>query len=201
MELLLSDSVVGLFFQVVPIALLAGLVYAAGRYTVLQRRGVPVVWRTELLRVMFVCYVVGLVNLVLVPPNFWNHIWYYVFTGHHGGELGPFFTMQFNFVPTFVRYLTGEFAGSPGRWIVTMLVGNFLMLVPMGAFLPLVFPKLQGWRVWAAAVAIPLAIELLQPIVGRSFDTDDLITNFLGILAGWGLVKLLQIVRKLRSPH
>ena len=48
---------------------------------------------------------------------------------------------------------------------------------------------------------IPLVIELMQPIVGRSFDTDDLIANFLGILVGWGLVRLLQAIRKLRSAH
>lgn len=202
MELLLSNSVVGLFFQVLPIALLAGLVYAVGRYTVLQRRGVPVVWRMELLRVIFICYVVGLVNLVLVPPNFWGDIWYRTLVADWSGwEPYPLFSGYFVLIPTFVRYLTGEFTGSPGAWVTSMLVGNFLMLVPMGVLLPLVFPALRGRRMSVAAIAIPLTIELLQPIVGRSFDTDDLITNFLGILVGWGLVKLLQIVRKLRSPR
>ena len=75
------------------------------------------------------------------------------------------------------------------------------MLVPMGVLLPLVFPRLRDRRMGAAATVIPLVIELMQPIVGRSFDTDDLIANFLGILVGWGLVRLLQAIRKLRSPH
>ena len=202
MELLLSHSVVGLFFQVVPISLLAGLVYAAGRYAVLQRRGIPVGWRTELLRVMFVCYVAGLVNLVLVPPNFWADFWYRTLVaGWSGWEPPRLFSGYFSLTPTFFRYLTGEFIGSPGTWVTTMLAGNFLMLVPMGVLLPLVFPTLRGRRMWAAAITIPLIIELLQPIVGRSFDTNDLFTNFLGILVGWGLLKLVQAVRKLRSPH
>lgn len=36
----------------------------------------------------------------------------------------------------------------------------------------------------AAAVIVPLVVELFQLIVGRSFDVDDLICNFLGIAAG-----------------
>lgn len=193
MELLLSHSVVGLFFQVVPISLLAGLVYAAGRYAVLQRRGIPVGWRTELLRVMFVCYVAGLVNLVLVPPNFWGDIWYCLLVAGFDGWTAPrLFSGYFSLTPTFFRYLTGEFIGSPGTWVTTMLAGNFLMLVPMGIFVPLVFPRMRGRRMAAAALLIPLAMELLQPVVGRSFDTDDLICNSLGILLGWCLAALLR---------
>ena len=202
MNLLLSDSVTGLFFQVVPVALLATLLYCAGRYYFLKTRSHPIVWRTELLRAIFICYVTGLANLVLVPPNFWGDIWYCLLVVGFDSWAPPhLFNGYFALVPTFVRYLTGEFAGSPGAWVSTMLVGNFLMLVPMGVLLPLVFPRLRDRRMWAAATVIPLVIELMQPIVGRSFDTDDLIANFLGILVGWGLVKLLQPVLKPRSAH
>lgn len=202
MNLLLSDSVAGLFFQVVPVAFFATFLYCAGRYYFLKTRSHPIVWRTELLRAIFICYVTGLANLVLVPPNFWGDIWYCLLVVGFDSWAPPhLFNGYFALVPTFVRYLTGEFAGSPGAWVSTMLVGNFLMLVPMGVLLPLVFPRLRDRRMWAAATVIPLVIELMQPIVGRSFDTDDLIANFLGILVGWGLVRLLQAIRRLRSPH
>ncbi|MBE6919122.1 MAG: hypothetical protein E7469_05525 [Ruminococcaceae bacterium] len=193
MSLLLSNSVAGLFFQVVPVALLAALLYCAGRYYFLKTRSRPFVWHTELLRTMFVCYVTGLVNLVLVPPNFWGDIWYCLLVAGFDGWTAPrLFTGHFVLIPTFVRYLTGEFAGSPGAWVTTMLAGNFLMLIPMGIFVPLVFPRMRGRRMAAAALLIPLAMELLQPVVGRSFDTDDLICNSLGILLGWCLAALLR---------
>ena len=192
MQLLLSDSVAGLFFQVIPITILAGLIYAAGRCAFLRRRSLHPAWPQELLLFLFVCYLTGLINLVLVPANFWGHFWFFVFTGQQSDSLSPLFSGGFNLIPTFVRYLTGEFAGAPGSWISTMLVGNCLMLVPMGVFLPLVFPQLRSRKIAAAALLIPLVIELLQPIMGRSFDTDDLICNALGIFIGWGLVALFR---------
>lgn len=192
MQLLFSDSVVGLFFQVIPITILAGLIYAAGRCVFLRRRSLHPAWPRELLLFLFVCYLTGLINLVLVPANFWGHFWFFVFTGQQSDSLSPLFSGGFNLIPTFVRYLTGEFVGAPGSWISTMLVGNCLMLVPMGVFLPLVFPQLRSRKRAAAALLIPLVIELLQPIMGRSFDTDDLICNALGIFIGWGLVALFR---------
>ncbi|MCC8120728.1 MAG: VanZ family protein, partial [Oscillospiraceae bacterium] len=72
----------------------------------------------------------------------------------------------------------------PGSWTVEMLIGNLLMLVPTGILLPLAFPRLRGWALLLFTVAIPVAIELLQPLVGRSFDVDDVISNFLGMGIG-----------------
>ena len=36
----------------------------------------------------------------------------------------------------------------------------------------------------AAAVLIPIGCETLQLLFGRSFDVDDLICNFIGIVIG-----------------
>lgn len=190
MHLLLSDSVVGLFVQVLPVSLLAGLIFSAVRLQKQKKQRRSVSRGRELLLFLFVCYVTGLANLVLVPANFWSGFWYSVCTGVPVWDLPALFSGDFNLLPTFVRYLTSELTGMPGRWILTMLVGNFLMFVPLGVFLPLVFPRLQGRKMAAAILLIPLAVELWQPIVGRSFDTDDLICNTLGLLLGWAVVQL-----------
>lgn len=190
MHLLLSDSVVGLFLQVLPVSLLAGLVFSAVRLHRQKKPRRSVSRNRELLLFLFVCYVTGLANLVLVPANFWSGFWYRICTGVSVWDLPALFSGGFNFLPTFVRYLTGELTGAPGRWILTMLVGNFLMFVPLGVFLPLIFPRLQGGKMAAAILLLPLAVELWQPVVGRSFDTDDLLLNTLGILAGWAVVRL-----------
>ena len=42
------------------------------------------------------------------------------------------------------------------------------------------------------AILIPLAIEVIQLVVGRSFDIDDLIMNFLGIVIGYYIVELVK---------
>ena len=190
MHLLLSDSVVGLFVQVLPVSLLAGLIFSAVRLQKQKKKRRSVSRGRELLLFLFVCYVTGLANLVLVPANFWSGFWYSVCTGVPVWDLPALFSGDFNLLPTFVRYLTGELTGTPGRWILTMLAGNLLMFVPMGGFLPLVFPRLQGRKMAAAILLLPLAVELWQPVVGRSFDTDDLICNILGLLLGRAIVRL-----------
>lgn len=191
MHLLLSDSVVGLFLQVLPVSLLVGLVFSAVRLHRQKKQRRSVSRNRELLLFLFVCYVTGLANLVLVPANFWNSFWFRICTGVSVWDLPALFSGGFNFLPTFVRYLTGELTGAPGRWILTMLAGNLLMFVPMGVFLPLIFPRLQGGKMAAAILLLPLAVELWQPVVGRSFDTDDLLLNTLGMLAGWAVVRLV----------
>ena len=40
--------------------------------------------------------------------------------------------------------------------------------------------------IWVA-VLTPVCVEVLQLVFGRSFDVDDLICNFIGILAGAAL--------------
>lgn len=65
-----------------------------------------------------------------------------------------------------------------------MIIGNIAMFVPMGFLLPLVTKIKDRKNLLRASVLIPLACEVLQLIFGRSFDIDDLICNFVGILIG-----------------
>lgn len=66
-----SGSVLGYFLQALPIACLAGIVYLVIRTVMLRKRKVPVRWGMELLRLVFVCYLTGLISLVILPANFW----------------------------------------------------------------------------------------------------------------------------------
>lgn len=182
-EWMMSDSMFGLFLQVVPITCLVGLIYALLRYRCIKRRGWGVVWGTELARLVFVCYLTGLINLVLVPNNLWTAIWFYLFNGYGGCTVGHLFEFNFNVVPTVYRYLIGELAF--GGWVTAMLIGNVTMFVPMGVLLPFVSKRVTGRTMVPLAIAIPIVVELLQPIIGRSFDIDDVLGNFFGILIGY----------------
>lgn len=77
-----------------------------------------------------------------------------------------------------------------------MLILNLLMFLPMGILLPLVSSKINKKTIIIVAVAISIVVELLQPIIGRSFDMDDVIMNSLGIICGWGLVALARRFQK-----
>lgn len=193
-HLLMGNSLAGQFFQVVPITCLAAAVYTVIRYGWMKKRKQSIRWGAEAARLLFACYLTGLINLVLVPNNFWTAIWFYLFNGYPGTTVGPMFTLEWNLVPTVYLMMTGEY--TTGSWVITMLIGNALMFVPMGVFLPLIFQKINGRNIVPVAIAIPLAVELLQPIVGRSVDIDDLLLNFIGILIGWLAAVLIQTMVK-----
>ena len=115
----MSGSLIGIFLQVVPITFLVGLVYAIYRLVKIRKRELSVSWGAEIMRWLFVCYLTGLINLVLVPRNFWTYIWFYLYNGYSGGELDPLFSGNFNLVPTFLKAQTGEF---------TILLANGVLL-------------------------------------------------------------------------
>lgn len=83
---------------------------------------------------------------------------------------------------TLLSIARGEYAA--GSWVWAMMLGNVLMLVPFGFLAPLLWERLRGLRALPPGLALILAIELLQPLTGRSFDVDDILLNFLGVLAG-----------------
>lgn len=181
-SLLNSGSVLSLFLQVIPITLLVGVIYAVYRCIRIKKHGNAVSWGTEIMRWLFVCYLTGLINLILVPANLWMFIWANVFVGYSHSEL-VFFSGDFNLVPTVFKWITGEL--TIGRWVLKMLVYNFLMFVPFGFFLPFISEKINNRSIWKVAVIVPIVVEVIQPVFGRSFDVDDLILNFAGIIVGY----------------
>ena len=71
------------------------------------------------------------------------------------------------------------------------LLGNVLMFLPMGIFLPCLFPKMRklGWFLLACVLAA-LGAEVLQVLTRTgSGDIDDVILNLLGGLLGFFLIK------------
>jgi len=66
-----------LFLEVLPVSLLAGLIYTLyklNKYRKLQEK-LPV--KKEIIRILFTVYVTGLISLTLLPQNFWT---YFIFT-------------------------------------------------------------------------------------------------------------------------
>lgn len=181
-SLMNSGSVFGLFLQVVPITVLVGVAYAAFRCVLIKRHRNSVSWGTEIMRWLFVCYLTGLINLILVPANLWMFIWANICTGGSHSELA-LFSGEFNFVPIVFKLITGEL--TIGRWVLKMLVYNILMFIPLGFFLPFVSKKMNNRSIWKIAVTVTVIVEVFQPIVGRSFDVDDIILNFAGIVVGF----------------
>ena len=86
----------------------------------------------------------------------------------------------------FLRYLENPF-------VIRNLLGNLVLLAPLGIFLPLLFRKSRKFTVVVATgFLVTLSIEVFQLLLRfRVFDIDDLIINTIGAVLGYGLFKLL----------
>ena len=72
---------------------------------------------------------------------------------------------------------------------VINLFGNVIMFVPLGFFLPAVFPKARSFRrSMLFSLLLLCAVELIQffTLLG-SLDIDDVILNMVGVLVGYGV--------------
>jgi len=73
------------------------------------------------------------------------------------------------------------------------IIGNFLMLLPLGIFLPLLYRRTSTFfSVLLAGVLVSSTIELLQLVTSfRSADVDDVFLNTFGACAGFVLYKAI----------
>lgn len=187
-----SGTICGYFLQAFPIACIAGIIYFAIRFIHFKKNKARIKWGQEILKLLFVCYLTGLISLVILPANFWLFVYDGIFLGWWD-EMGQVFRIgDVNLVPSVIKWLNGEL--SIGNWVKTMLIGNIAMFIPFGFFLPLVSEIKSSKKSLLVFAAVPLFVEIFQLIFGRSFDVDDLICNFIGIIMGsaitFGILKI-----------
>lgn len=189
-----TGGVFGYFLQVIPITCVVGLTYVIFRLIYLKRTRIPIVWPKEVMKALFICYLTGLFNLIVMPAGFWLSFFDGIAFGWWN-EMGPLFSFGgYNLTPAIVKYLRHELA--IGSWVKTMLIGNVAMFIPFGFFIPFVSERITVRKVWGIAIIVPLSMELLQMCFGRSFDIDDLICNFLGIVVGNFIAAVIKISMK-----
>jgi len=77
----------------------------------------------------------------------------------------------------------------------TQVVGNLVMLLPLGIYIPLLYPKFPGFlKVFIICLFVSISIELMQLITSvRSTDIDDVILNTSGAIVGYVLYKFFRL--------
>ena len=107
--------------------------------------------------------------------------------------------IEHNFVPF---KTIGIWVANPdsGFWIRQM-VGNLLLLVPVGLLGPIALPWLDRWRrVLLASFLISLAVELAQLwIPDRAADVDDLLLNVASAALGYAILSLVRLASGRRA--
>lgn len=192
-----SGSVLGYFFQAVPITCFVGIVYLIIRVVTVKRNKLKVEWLKEIKKLLFTCYLTGLISLVVLPANFWLSFFDGILLCRWDEMLPIFSFGGFNLVPSLIKALSGELI--IGSWAKTMLIGNIAMFLPLGFFLPFVTERVNRKNIFVVAIAVPFIVELLQMVFGRSFDIDDLICNFIGIVVGFFIAYIIKDRKKEES--
>lgn len=72
------------------------------------------------------------------------------------------------------------------------IFGNILMFAPLGFFLPLLWRKWDGARVFLVGMGLSVLIETVQLFTGRGTDIDDVILNTLGAVIGYAIFWILK---------
>ena len=79
----------------------------------------------------------------------------------------------------------------------TQLLGNTLLFLPWGFFLPLLWRRFRRLLpVAGMCLGLTCFIEFTQLFIGRTVDVDDLLLNFCGSMAGAGIAWLVRRLRK-----
>ena len=82
---------------------------------------------------------------------------------------------------------------NPLRQFTVEVVPNILMFIPLGIFLPIVMIKMRRFHQAVLPIfSFTFSIELFQYFIGRSSDIDDILSNLLGGMIGFGMYKLLN---------
>ena len=84
------------------------------------------------------------------------------------------------------------------------LVGNIVVFIPLGGFLPILFPKMQNFFLcMAVALLFIFGIEMFQLISNFGiFDVDDIVLNGLGVFLGYiGYILVFKSFLRTNSQH
>jgi glycopeptide antibiotics resistance protein len=164
-------QLVRVFHQLVPMALFAlaagfVLIIAVATYRIRGGRTAGEAWGTAILDVLLLLTAATIAVLTL-PPGL---------ESHRVVELVPFQDIR--------RTLRETSVSDTQFWA---MVANVLLFVPVGALVPLRFPRFDRLsRVLLLCAGISAGIEVVQFVVGsHSTATDDVMLNTLGGMLGF----------------
>lgn len=100
----------------------------------------------------------------------------------------------FNFIP--FKTIGSYFDGNKGLLIASInILGNILLLVPLGYLFGVTLSKLDWLKVIALSILSGFTIELMQVVLKVGiFDIDDIILNAVGVELGFILFKIVKYV-------
>lgn len=173
-------------FTILPTAIiLAGIIYAVVFALAKKERDRP-----SIVRIIAEYTLVGWLVMFLYVTQVMSF-------GQGLGEL-------INFIPLLPFYTAAKY-GLNNAGMITQILLNIVLTVPLGVLLPIVFPNRfnKFLPVLGISLTVSFLTELTQLLTGRSADIDDIIANTVGGLIGLALYVIGYFVYDLlkRKSH
>ncbi len=126
----------------------------------------------ELFSLLFIIYILCLFYIVTFQDVSWSTSNYI-----------PFHEM--------FRYQFGS------RLFIKNVIGNMLLFMPYGFFAAYILKLERPRGVIVLSLLVSITIELTQLSIGRVFDIDDIILNFIGAMLGYYVYHLMDKINHL----
>jgi len=158
------DTYPGYFLQALPFALIVGVVYGIIRH----HKKADLSKGKHIWSVLFVCYLTGLICLVLAV-DVMGIIWYRLLYHMPSGRVIRMFAWDCNFIPDFFTHINSE------------IIANVLVYLPFGILYPLSKQEVTWRKTMLVGFLCIVGIEVFQPVFGRAFDVNDICLNMIGV--------------------
>ncbi len=156
-----NDTIQSVLSITWPMLVISSVVLISMRLTYLIKNKEKFILYKELLRFSFILYILCLFQIVTFRDTVsWS---------------------TNNFIPfrEILRYNMGS------RLFFKNVIGNMMLFLPLGFFISLYLKTEKPKLVIILSFIISLSIEMVQLIIGRVFDIDDIILNVLGGYIGF----------------
>jgi len=172
---MLRNQMINIFEGVWPTLIISMVIIISMRIVYLFKNKKEIILYRELVSLLFIIYVLCLFYVVTFQDVSWS-----------SSNYVPFHEM--------LRYQFGS------RLFIKNVIGNMLLFVPYGFFVSY-FLKLEKPKiVIILSLLVSITIETTQLLIGRVFDIDDIILNFIGGILGFYVYHLLDRINN-RLPN
>lgn len=142
------------------------------------------------LSISFIFYLVALIDILFIEPRVFQPNMQFLQYIRQWTNIIPFKNIS-----TYVKAL---FNGRINMdTILRNLVGNFMLFLPMGIYLPYFIKRIGKINVYCICLIVALFMVELVQLIGRIgvFDIDDIILRFIGAFVGY-LIWKNEVVQK-----
>ncbi len=164
----LNDTIHGVISMTWPVVFISVVIMVSTRLCYLINNKEKIVLYKELMMLIFAIYILCLFQVVTFQDD----------TAWASNNFIPF--------QEILRY------NITSRLFWKNVVGNMLMFLPFGFFVSYYLRVDKVHLPFMLVLVTSLAIEIVQMMIGRVFDVDDIILNLIGGILGYLIYKLLK---------